>query len=390
LKDPSEFLRVGVEPPKGYLFYGPPGTGKTLLGRAIAHHANCPFIYIAASSLENKYVGESARLVNEIFTTARKYSPTVIFIDEIDAIRKRDDHNAHVPLINALLTELDGFKDSSGIVVIGATNRIEAIDKALLRPGRLGKHLYIGTPRGKKERVDLLKHYLKKVILPKDSNDEEVLSRLLRLTAGLSPAKIKALVEEAQWIVVKNKLKTISIETLLDARNNVIYGHTNSFQSEDQNELTRVAYHEAGHAIVSSHLGKPFIQISIVARTDVAGFVESEIDENKIGQSQKELLDEIKILLAGREAAKKKYVEYFSGAESDLKRAKRLAAYMVLDLGMNEMGLPPIAQIPNSDRFSDTSHSVTPLTILPDDVRNQIESIIKSETPPAVVRKCCC
>ena len=325
--------------PKGILLYGPPGTGKTLLGRALANEANCPFISIAGATFHRAYNG--AALVRELFEMARRYRPIVIFIDEIDALGSRDHGLADVGVINAFLTELDGFVEFDGIVV-GATNRKDALDPALLRSGRIGRHFLIDAPRDPDVRRRLLLHHVRphRALWPDENG--AIWDRLVRLTARLTPAQIRSLIEDATWLAQKEGHAIVDETVALTARDNILHGPERTTVVSDE-EQRRIAYHEAGHAVACRALGKRFVQVTVVPRGGAAGFMEPAVDEIRRGRSREELLNDIVIALAGRESERKQFGQYYEGASQDLEYARFYALYMVREQGMTGDGTPLFA-----------------------------------------------
>jgi cell division protease FtsH len=343
LKNPSKYQKIGARMPKGVIFYGPPGTGKTLLAKAIAGEAGVPFFSVSGSDFVEMYVGVGARRVRDLFAEARKKAPCIIFIDEIDAVGKKrgiDNNTEKDQTINALLTQLDGFSSSDGIVVIGATNRLDILDEALIRPGRFDKHIAIPLPEYK-ERLEILKLHTKNKKLADSVN----LEAIAKMTIGFSGAGLETLMNESAIIAVSKGKETIDMEDIDDAFYKVVMkGDKKSVKDTNQEQLKLVAWHEAGHALVAKLLtNKSVPKVTIVPSTSGAGGVTFIIPEKMGLHTKKDLINEIKICYAGRIA------EYLltkdeslitTGASQDIKQATNLIIRMIKEFGMtSEFGM---------------------------------------------------
>lgn len=336
LLNPEKYQRYGARLPKGILFYGPPGTGKTMMAKALANETQSSFIYAGGSEFIEKFVGVGAGRIRALFDRAEKKRPCIVFIDEIDAIgvcRNTDSNSERDQTLNQLLIELDGFKSGCGVVTVAATNRIDMLDKALLRPGRFDKQIYIGNPP-LKAREKIISNHLKGKPVSKDV-DIEVLSQK---TNGLSGAHIANIVNEAALISVRKRKKHITNEELNDAFIKVTAGLKNNNMLLSEREKKQVAVHEAGHTLMQVLL-KNIIpeQTTIIPHGEALGFVLS-------GGSKHEnfLLDicdiqaEICIMLAGRASEELLLNKITTGARDDLKKANEVASAMVCEYGMSE------------------------------------------------------
>ena len=345
LVNKEKYTSMGAKLPKGVILYGPPGTGKTLLAKAVANEAGVPFHYMSGSEFIEKYVGVGAQRVRELFDKARKSSPCIVFIDEIDTIgtqRSGHQHSEDRKTINALLTEMDGFNESENIIVIGATNRLEDLDDALTRPGRFTDKFCVSLPETAKERREVIDLYVANKKL-----DETVdLDGLSKELIGFSPAKIEALLNEAAIIAVQNDKEYISKDELDKALYKILLnGHEKEDQSErDKDELNVVAWHEAGHALIGKINGKDVTKVTIVSSTSGAGGVTFSTPKKGALHSIKDLRDEVKELYGGRVA---EFI-YFNndksmittGASNDIERATNIITSMVDKYGMtDEFGL---------------------------------------------------
>ena len=333
----EKFNKMGAKIPSGVLFYGPPGTGKTLLAKSVAGEANCSFIYASGSEFVEKYVGIGAKRVRSLFERAKKDSPTIIFVDEIDAIgtrRNSDNNNEKDQTLNQLLIEMDGFGKDENVVVIGATNRLDLLDEALLRPGRFDRHIYVGNPNSHSREKILDLHTKNK---PLDSSVNAL--DLANKTHGFSSAELANIVNEAAIIAVRNDKKKIDIEDFNSAIERVVAGLELKHPSVLDREKEIVAFHESGHAVVGKLLNSGAIQkVSIIPRGKALGYVLKLPDEEKYLLSKNDLLSQIKVLLAGRIAEQVIFKEVTTGARDDLEKATEIAHQMVCDYGMSSLG----------------------------------------------------
>ena len=355
----KKYIESGAKLPKGVILYGPPGTGKTLLAKAVACEAKVEFLYMNGSDFVEKYVGVGAKRVRELFNRARSYTPCIIFIDEIDSIggsRAKDADNSGEDrkVINALLTEMDGFKELDDILVIGATNRIEDLDEALLRPGRFTNKYHVPIPSSAKERREVLDIYTKNKYLGDDVN----LDDLAKETIGFSPAKIEALLNEAAIIQVQEGRNYITKEVIDSAMTKMLLnGHIKKDQTgRNREELEVVAWHEAGHAIMGYLNGKDIPKVTIMSSTTGAGGVTFSLPLDSNLQSKTELYNEVKELYGGRIGE----LLYFNGdedkitvgASNDIERATDIIMNCVSRFGMDkELGLLNVEHLGGKSNF---------------------------------------
>jgi len=333
----EKYMKMGAKIPKGILFYGPPGTGKTLLAKAVAGETNSSFLYSSGSEFVEKYVGVGAKRIRTLFEKAKKDSPSIIFIDEIDAIgtkRNADSNNEKDQTLNQLLVELDGFNKSNTVIVIGATNRLDLLDEALLRPGRFDRHMYVGNPNVR-AREDILKVHTSNKPLSTNVKIED----LARKTHGFSGAQLANIANEAAIIAVRKNKSNIDSEDFDSAVERVIAGLEVKHPSVLFKEKNMVAHHEAGHALIAKHFQVDMIQkISIVPRGEALGYVLKFPDEDRYLITKGELLDKIKVLLGGRAAEEVIFNEITTGASNDLSKVTEIAQEMVCSYGMSTLG----------------------------------------------------
>ncbi len=337
LRDPKKYQRLGGNLPKGVLLIGPPGTGKTMLAKAIACEANASFFCAHGSDFTEVFVGVGAKRVRQLFRQAAKRKPAIIFIDEIDCVgknRKFDTHSEHQQTINALLTAMDGFEGSQGIVVVAATNRPEDLDEALLRPGRFDRKVHVPYPDMKGRRAILAGHAAQKPIADKD----QALDVIAQTTPGMSGADLANLVNEAAISSALSNSPRITQAELEAARDKVRYGKERKSMVLKQKEREMVAYHEAGHTVI--HLGTrhmpPLYKVSIVPRGGALGVTTLLPDEDQNLQSKDFLLEELLVLMGGRAAEKTFYNWTTNGASGDLDTARKIAQKMIHEWGMGE------------------------------------------------------
>lgn len=339
IKNPEKFKKLGAKSPKGILMTGAPGVGKTLLAKAIANEAGVDFYYRSASDLENPYVGMSAKTVKNLFKEARRSKNAIIFIDEIDSIGSRQSKQVgkvDTGIINAMLTEMDGFEENENIVVIGATNHPDKLDPAMLREGRFDRKVAIPLPNVK-GRQEILEFYTKN----KKMADDVDLKILAKLTTEYSGAELAGIINEASIQAVREKSEVITQSHLMKARDKKIMGVPfKSFeQSEKQKEIT--AYHEAGHAILSYFLDKnnKLYKVSILPRTGSLGVTVLVPLEENVNYNKTELNNMIQVLFGGRIAEEIFFNEVSTGASNDIQRANNIAERMVKEWGMSELGM---------------------------------------------------
>lgn len=337
IKNSEKYKRMGAKIPNGILFHGPPGTGKTLMASAVAGESNSHFIYASGSEFVEKYVGVGASRIRELFEKAKKNNPSVIFIDEIDAIgstRNMDNNSEKDQTLNQLLVEMDGFNTSANIVIIGATNRLDLLDPALLRPGRFDRHMFIGNPN-LKSRVEILRVHTKNKPLDETVDIEEI----ARKTHGVSGAHLANIANEAAILAVRNNKPTLGSEEFYQAIERVLVGLQSKNPMVMEREKRIVAYHEAGHALVGKVLKNSLIEkISIVPRGQAMGYVLNSSDEDRYLHTREELKDKICVMLGGRAAEQEIFGEVTTGAKDDLSKANELAQQMVCEFGMSGLG----------------------------------------------------
>ena len=340
LAKPQRYLDIGAKLPRGALLVGPPGTGKTLLAKAVAGEANVPFFSLSGSEFVEMYVGVGASRVRDLFKKANQMAPCIIFIDEIDAIgRSRDTRHSggdteREQTLNQLLSEMDGFDTSKGIVVLAATNRPEVLDKALLRPGRFDRRIIVSKP-DLQGRIDTLRVHSKNVKM-----DETVDYKELALaTSGAVGADLANIINEAALAAVRNGRVFVGQKDLLDSVEVVFAGKEKKAKLLSPKEKQIVAYHEVGHALVSAMQKNtvPIQKITIIPRTDGAlGFVWNVPDEEKQLETKLEMEEEIVTLLAGRAAEELKFESVTNGASNDIEKATNIARTMVTMYGMSD------------------------------------------------------
>ncbi len=335
LRDPKKYQRLGGQLPKGVLLIGPPGTGKTMLAKAIASEANANFFSAHGSDFTEVFVGVGAKRVRQLFSRAAKNKPAIIFIDEIDCVgknRKFDTHAEHQQTINALLSAMDGFESSQGVVVLAATNRPEDLDEALLRPGRFDRKVHVPYPDMKGRRAILSSHAQGKPIV----GLEKALDVLAQTTPGMSGADLANLINEAAIGCALQNARQITLVDLEAARDKVRYGKERKSMVLKQKEREMVAYHEAGHTVIhlQTSLLPPLYKVSIVPRGNALGVTTLLPDEDQNLQSKQFLTEELLVLMGGRAAEKTFYGSTTNGAAGDLDLARKIARKMIHEWGM--------------------------------------------------------
>ncbi|MBQ2694133.1 MAG: ATP-dependent zinc metalloprotease FtsH [Clostridia bacterium] len=345
LKDPHKFDTLGARIPKGVLLVGPPGTGKTLLARAVAGEADVPFFSISGSDFVEMYVGVGASRVRDLFDQAKRSSPSIIFIDEIDAVGRHrgagmgGGHDEREQTLNQLLVEMDGFGANEGVIVIAATNRPDILDPALLRPGRFDRQVTVNYP-DTKGRVEILKVHAKGKPIAPDVD----LNSIAHATVGFTGADLENLLNEAALLAARNDKKAITMEEIDEAALKVQVGFEKKSHKMNEKAKKLTAYHEAGHAVSSFYLENkdPVHQISIIPRGMAGGYTLYRPVEDKNYTSKNEMLDNLVSLLGGRVAEALVLGDISTGASNDIERATEIARSMVTKYGMSEK-LGPIS-----------------------------------------------
>jgi len=339
LKNPQKFLDLGAKIPRGVLLMGPPGSGKTLLARAVAGEANVPFFHISGSEFVEMFVGVGASRVRDAFNTAKKSAPSILFIDEIDAIgRERGagvggGHDEREQTLNQILVEMDGFDRDTNVIVMAATNRPDILDSALLRPGRFDRRIVLDLP-DLKDRIEILKIHLRDKKVDNNLN----LQRIAERTIGFSGADLANLVNEAAILAARKNKKIIGQEEILESIEKVMLGPERKSHVLTQKEKEITAYHEAGHALVANSLPHcdPVQKVSIVSRGRAAGYTLKLPTEDRHFKTRSEFLDDISALLGGYASEEIIFKEISTGAAADLKEATEIARALVTRYGMNE------------------------------------------------------
>ena len=339
LRDPDKYLQLGAHIPKGVLLVGPPGTGKTLLAKSVAGEADVAFLSISGSDFVEMYVGVGASRVRDLFEQAKKQSPAIVFIDEIDAVgRQRGSglgggHDEREQTLNQLLVEMDGFTANSGVVVLAATNRVDILDPALLRPGRFDRQVYVGLP-DIKGREEILKVHARNKPLAEDVD----LAEIARGTAGFTGADLENLLNEAALLSGRRNEPVIRQKTIQESIIKVIAGPEKHSRVIPEQERKLTAFHEAGHAVVMHDLPgqDPVHQITIVPRGQAGGMTISLPEEDRSYLSKGYMEDEIVALLGGRAAEELMLGDISTGASNDLQRATTIARKMVGTYGMSK------------------------------------------------------
>lgn len=340
LKHPKKYTKVGARTPKGVLLVGPSGTGKTLLAQAVAGEANVQFLSIAGSEFMEMLVGVGASRVRDLFATAKKLAPAIIFIDEIDAIGRvrgngsQGGHDEREQTLNQILVEMDGFNTNDNVIVMAATNRGDMLDPALVRPGRFDRRVLVRLP-DLEERKYILNIHSKSKPFAKDFDWEKVARR----TVGFSGADLENMLNEAAIAVARSSRTEINMEDIEEASLKVKLGPSKK-RLQDKKEREMTAFHEAGHALIAhvSPNADPVHRISIISRGRALGFTLTPPEKDKLQVTKSELIDEMAVLMGGRAAEELVFGELTAGASSDIDRATRIARAMVVDYGMSVLG----------------------------------------------------
>ncbi len=339
LKHPRKFVEMGARVPKGILLVGPPGTGKTLMARAVAGEAGVPFFSISGSDFVEMFVGVGAARVRDLFETAKKNAPCIVFIDELDAVGRQrgaglgGGHDEREQTLNQLLVEMDGFEPNSGIIVMAATNRPDVLDPALLRPGRFDRKVLVDRP-DVEGRYEILKVHSRNKPMAPDVD----LKLLARRTPGFVGADLENVMNEAAILAARRGKKRIGMDELEEAIDRVIMGPERRRRVIRPQDKKVLAYHEAGHALVAHFLpnADPVHKVTIVGRGLAGGYTMVLPDEDKLVETRSELLDRLAHILGGRAAEELAFAEVSTGAQNDLEQATKLARQMVMAWGMSD------------------------------------------------------
>lgn len=340
LRHPKKYTKVGARTPKGVLLVGPSGTGKTLLAQAVAGEANVQFLSIAGSEFMEMLVGVGASRVRDLFATAKKLAPSIIFIDEIDAIGRvrgngsQGGHDEREQTLNQILVEMDGFNTNDNVIVMAATNRGDMLDPALVRPGRFDRRVMVRLP-DLEERKYILNIHSQGKPFAKGFDWEKVARR----TVGFSGADLENMLNEAAIAIARTGRNDINMEDIEEASLKVKLGPSKK-RLQDKKEREMTAYHEAGHALIAhiSANADPVHRISIISRGRALGFTLTPPEKDKLQVTKSELIDEMAVLMGGRAAEELVFGELTAGASSDIERATRIARAMVVDYGMSTLG----------------------------------------------------
>src|SRR5713226_2398252 len=336
LRDPERFERLGAKVPKGLLLYGPPGTGKTLLAKAVAHESGANFYSASAASFVEMFAGLGAARIRKLFQEARKHAPAIVFIDELDAVgAQRTGHGFNREqdqTLNQLLVELDGFENAHQVVVMGASNRIQDLDQALLRPGRFDRQMLVPPP-DLAGREEILRVHTR----GKPISDDVDLDLVARQTAGLTGADLANIANEAAIFAGRSRKKVIDAVDFEGALERVVAG-LQQVRVVSEKEKRILAYHEAGHAVMSHLMGDavPVHKVTIVSRGQALGYTLNLPAEERYLRTKEELIDMMKVFLAGRAAEQVVFGRVTNGAANDLEKATELARSMVFEYGMSE------------------------------------------------------
>ncbi|GIW21286.1 MAG: ATP-dependent zinc metalloprotease FtsH [Candidatus Sericytochromatia bacterium] len=380
LKTPEKFQALGAKIPRGVLLVGPPGTGKTLLAKAVAGEAGVPFFSISGSDFVEMFVGVGASRVRDLFEQAKKHSPCIIFIDEIDAVGRQrgaglgGGHDEREQTLNQLLVEMDGFEDNSSVIIIAATNRPDILDSALLRPGRFDRQVIVDRP-DLKGREDILKVHIKGKPLAKDID----IKVLAKRTPGFTGADLENLTNEAALIAARHSRKEITMQDIEEAIDKVIAGPEKKNRIITDKEKRIIAIHEMGHTLVGKLLPNcdPIHKVTIVSRGMALGLTMT-LPEDHVLTSKQELMDRIAMLLGGRVAEEIVFGEITTGAKNDLERATEIAKKMVMEFGMTDK-FGPITFGKNNEHIflgRDFGHDRDYSEAIASEIDNEVKNII--------------
>ena len=388
LHNPKKYTEIGAKMPKGALLVGPPGTGKTLLAKAVAGEANVPFFSISGSEFVEMFVGMGAAKVRDLFAQANEKAPCIVFIDEIDTIGKKRDgaggmggNDEREQTLNQLLTEMDGFDGTKGVVILAATNRPESLDKALLRPGRFDRRIPVELP-DLKGRVAILKVHAKDVKM--DANID--FDTIGRATSGASGAELANIINEAALRAVRQGRSTVSQTDLEESVEVVVAGYQRKGAVISEKDKRTIAYHEIGHALVTARLkhASPVYKITIIPRTSGALGYTMQIEEGeRVLMSREEMLDQLTILTGGRAAEEVVFGSITSGASNDIEKATQIARAMITRYGMSDQfGMVALETVNNPYLSSDSSLVCSPETSARVDA--EVQSLIAAAHDKAV------
>lgn len=360
MKNPRKYQELGAKIPRGVLLLGPPGTGKTLLAKAVAGEANVPFFSISGSDFVEMFVGVGASRVRDLFDQAKKHTPSIIFIDEIDAVGRQrgtglgGGHDEREQTLNQLLVEMDGFTDNQGVIVIAATNRRDILDPALLRPGRFDRQITVGYPDIKGREAILRVHTKNKKLAPDIS-----LATIAKGTAGFTGADLANLVNEAALLAARNNRKAITQPDIEEATIKVVAGPEKKSKVVSEVEKRLTAFHEAGHAVCTFHCKTqdPVHQVSIIPRGMAGGYTMSLPEHDRSFRTKTQMEEEVIVLLGGRVAEKIVLDEISTGASNDIERATDLARSMITRYGFSEKLGPIVYGHDNSEVFLGRDYS---------------------------------
>ena len=380
LKDPMKFQRLGGKIPKGVLLVGPPGTGKTLLARAVAGEANVPFFSISGSDFVEMFVGVGASRVRDMFEQAKKHSPCILFIDEIDAVGRHrgaglgGGNDEREQTLNQLLVEMDGFEANENVILIAATNRPDVLDPALLRPGRFDRQVVVSNP-DIKGREAILHVHARKVPLARDVD----LSVVARGTPGFSGADLANLVNEAALLAARRNKRKVTAQDFDNAKDKVLMGNERKSMAMDEEEKKLTAYHEAGHAICSMHVPEtdPIHKATIIPRGRALGMVQQLPEKDQYSYTRAKMLSRLIICMGGRASEELKfgYDKVTSGASADIASATNLARSMVTEWGMSDL-LGPVLYAENSNEVF-LGRAVTQNKNMSEDTARLVDAEIK-------------
>ena len=382
LRDPTKFQKLGGRIPRGVLMVGPPGTGKTLLARAIAGEAKVPFFTISGSDFVEMFVGVGASRVRDMFENAKKHSPCIIFIDEIDAVGRHrgagmgGGNDEREQTLNQLLVEMDGFEANAGVIVIAATNRSDVLDKALLRPGRFDRQVVVGLPdiRG---REQILMVHMRKVPIAPDVRADV----LARGTPGFSGADLANLVNESALFAARRNKRLVEMQDFEDAKDKIVMGPERKSAVMREEERRNTAFHESGHAVVAKLLPKadPVHKVTIMPRGMALGLTWQLPEHDRVNMYKDKMLEDIAILFGGRIAEEIFMNQMSTGASNDFERATKLARAMVTRFGMSESLGTMVYEDSDQDSYFGRMSSKTVSEATQQKVDNEIRNILDQQ-----------